>query len=81
MGNHFKSLQHTVYCAQSGGVAVGGGVYPSGSGPVLASGVRCLGDESVLYLCGNDTVLDPNCTRQRDAGVVCNPGSGVYVVE
>ena len=61
-------------------MAVGGGVYPSGSGPILASGVRCIGDESILYLCGNDTVLDSNCTRQRDAGVMCNPGSGMYAM-
>lgn len=61
-----------------GGVAVGGGVYGPGTGPVLASNVSCFGYEYSVSECANDTVLNPICTNQQDAGVMCDPGSGNY---
>ena len=58
----------------SGGVAVSGGVFPPGPGPILASGVTCTGSEYFVSECANDTIVRSECTHDRDAGVRCTPG-------
>ncbi|XP_064394599.1 deleted in malignant brain tumors 1 protein-like isoform X5 [Halichondria panicea] len=72
----WDNLDATVACRAFrfdwGGEAI---LSPPGNGPILASGVSCLGNEYTLSECGNDTLLNPICTHAQDAGVVCNPGS------
>ncbi len=53
------------------------GLTTPGSGLILASGLRCSGSEYTLSECGNDTIVSSACSHERDAGVVCSPGSGV----
>ena len=59
----------------AGGVAVLGGVFPPGSGPIVGSGIMCTGLEYRLSECANDTVVAGECTHSRDAGVQCTPGA------
>ncbi len=73
----FQNVCESVF---SGGTAIEAELTTLGSGLILASGLRCSGNEYTLTECGNDTILSANCTHSRDAGVVCNPGSGVFTL-
>ena len=63
-----------MYIEFSEGVAVPGGVFPPGPGPIVASGVTCTGSEYFVSECANDTIIRSECTHDRDAGVRCTPG-------
>ena len=56
----------------SGAVALPGGHFGVGSGPVLVYDLVCYGTESSLLDCSHNTSIDGD-RDQRDPGVFCSP--------
>ncbi|XP_025103061.1 scavenger receptor cysteine-rich domain-containing group B protein-like [Pomacea canaliculata] len=46
--------------------------YGAGSGPILFSGLRCVGNETSLAQCQHAGLYRHNCKRWEDVGVMCN---------
>ena len=53
-------------------MAVPGGGFGQGSGPIFLNNMDCAGDEENLLQCRHSGVaLQPGCSHFFDAGVVC----------
>ncbi|XP_041464645.1 deleted in malignant brain tumors 1 protein-like isoform X2 [Lytechinus variegatus] len=64
----------SVVCRQLGyasGLALGGGKYLRGSGPIYLDDVVCEGSEDRLSLCISNGWGNHNCRHSEDAGVYC----------
>ncbi|XP_025100437.1 scavenger receptor cysteine-rich type 1 protein M130-like isoform X2 [Pomacea canaliculata] len=53
-------------------VAIGSAKYGSGSGPILFSHLRCVGDETSLAQCEHSGLYRLYCEHWQDVGVMCN---------
>ncbi|XP_025100440.1 neurotrypsin-like isoform X2 [Pomacea canaliculata] len=53
-------------------VAVGSAKYGAGSGPILFSDLRCVGNETSLAQCRHWGLYRHDCEHWRDVGVMCN---------
>ncbi|XP_025100441.1 galectin-3-binding protein A-like [Pomacea canaliculata] len=53
-------------------VAVGSAKYGAGSGPILFSYLRCVGNETSLAQCQHLGLYLHNCDHSEDVGVMCN---------
>ncbi|XP_025103049.1 A disintegrin and metalloproteinase with thrombospondin motifs adt-1-like isoform X4 [Pomacea canaliculata] len=53
-------------------VAVGSAKYGAGSGPILFSYLKCVGNETSLAQCQHPGLYIHDCTHWQDVGVVCN---------
>ncbi|XP_025103078.1 deleted in malignant brain tumors 1 protein-like [Pomacea canaliculata] len=53
-------------------VAVGSVKYGAGSGPILFSDLRCVGNETSLAQCKYSGHYTHNCYHSQDVGVMCN---------
>lgn len=56
-----------------GALAVSGGGFGQGSGPIFLNKVNCMGHEENLLQCGHSRIAlqQPGCSHSSDAGVVC----------
>ena len=45
--------------------------YGEGTGPIWFDNVRCLGNESDIFLCEHDWFSNHNCNHNEDASVEC----------
>lgn len=56
-----------------GALAVSGGGFGQGSGPIFLNKVNCMGHEENLLQCGHSRIAlqQPGCSHSNDAGVVC----------
>ena len=65
----------TVVCRQLGYIsasaALGSARFGAGSGPILFSGLTCIGNESIITECHHLLTGVHNCTHSEDVGVVC----------
>ncbi len=60
-----------------GALAVKGGFFGEGSGPILLDNVQCQGGENALLQCASEDELGQhNCGHHQDAGVLC-PGKSM----
>ena len=74
--NDFDSSAAAVVCRQLGFPPEGaqyfpGGVYPSGTGPILLDHVQCNGMETELVDCSHDGIGTASCSHSNDVGVEC----------
>ena len=54
-----------------GAVAVAGGGFGPGSGPVFLDSMQCAGDEKNLLQCKSAGIALHSCSHFEDAGVIC----------
>lgn len=69
---------HTHTYTIVGAVAVPGGYFASGTGPIWLSRVDCEGHEAKLVYCSSafNVMQSGTCQHSSDAGVVCPQESG-----
>ena len=74
-GDGWDMRDATVVCHQLGYIkaaaVLGSARFGPGSGPILFSGLSCIGNESVITECGHDNSGGHNCSHSEDVGVVC----------
>ncbi|XP_025102710.1 deleted in malignant brain tumors 1 protein-like [Pomacea canaliculata] len=76
-GNGFGQEEALVACRMLGfnsttAVAVGSDKYGAGSGPILFSDLRCVGNETSLAQCQHWGFYTHYCGHWEDVGVMCN---------
>ncbi|MBN3311260.1 DMBT1 protein, partial [Amia calva] len=54
--------------------------FPAKSGPILLSGVKCRGTESVIPDCKSDPQVSTSCTHDKDLGVACSEHRALRLV-
>ena len=73
--NDWNLQDAAVVCRQLGyinaTVALGSARFDAGSGPVLFSGLTCIGNESTITECHHLLTGVHNCSHSEDVGVVC----------
>ncbi|XP_025103069.1 deleted in malignant brain tumors 1 protein-like [Pomacea canaliculata] len=73
----FRQEEALVACRMLGinsttAVAVGSAKYGAGSGPILFSDLRCVGNETSLAQCTHWGLYRHDCEHSEDVGVMCN---------
>ncbi|XP_025101497.1 scavenger receptor cysteine-rich domain superfamily protein-like [Pomacea canaliculata] len=76
-GSVFGQREALVACRMLGfnsttAVAVGSAKYGAGSGPILFSDLRCVGNETSLAQCQHSGLYISYCEHWQDVGVMCN---------
>ena len=46
--------------------------FGSGSGPIILDNVMCTGNESNLFECSHNEILQNNCGHSEDVAVICD---------
>ena len=73
----------TVVCRELGYIsataALGTARFGAGSGPILFSGLSCIGNESIITECHHLLTGMHNCSHSEDVAVVCE-GQSIYSI-
>jgi len=79
----FSDVAAGVVCRQLGlgssGVAIPGGTYGAGSGPIILDNVNCTGGEATLEQCPNSGSIK-DCSHDEDVAVECESGTQAVVL-
>ena len=71
-----RTIMHVI---NPGSMALEGGRFGEGAGPIWLTNVNCSGDEERLFNCIASSNGMNSCTHAQDAGVRCQQGKCVMI--